>query len=322
MTGRRSEKTRMSGTEGPARSREKGRSRAAHPAAQEPVPGNTGVPAGKPAAGMITVPHPGGHAETGTAGRAFWSGAITIGLVNVPVQLHTMVRDRSFTFRLLHKEDGQPLRYDRVCTRDDKVVPWSETVRGYEVRKGEFLVFSPEELRAVAPESDRKIRLTKFVHYLSLDPMFFGTSYLLVPDRSEDAYSLFLSAIRKSGKAGVGTITMRTKEHPVVVHAYGGGLVATTLHYPDEVTQPAAYPQLRELKAPKDAELALAQRIVDELSGDFAIGEFHDRYREAILSLIEKKLAGEKLVYAEPHPEEAKELMEALKETISTLQKK
>ncbi len=84
------------------------------------------------------VPHPGGGAEQGKAGRPFWSGSITIGLVNVPVRLHTMVRDRSVSFRLLHKADGQPLRYDRVCTKDDKVIPWAETVKGYEVRKGEY----------------------------------------------------------------------------------------------------------------------------------------------------------------------------------------
>lgn len=290
-------------------------------AVQEPAPATArGTAAGKQ--GTVTVPHPGRQTGETAASRAFWSGAITIGLVNVPVQLHTMVRDKSFQFRLLHAADGQPLRYDRVCTREDKVVPWSETVRGYEVRKGEFLVFSPEELKAVMPESDRKIRLTKFVYYLSLDPMYFGASYLLVPDRSEEAYSLLLSAIRRDGKAGIGTITMRTKEHPVAVHAYGDGLVATTLHYPDEVTPPSAYAQIRELPAPKEAEQALAKRIVDELSGDFSIGEFHDRYREAVLGLIEKKLAGEKLVFAEPHPEEAKELMEALKETISTLGKR
>lgn len=306
MTGRRSEKT-PAGSAGQER-RPRGK---AAPAAQGEEQEGSGV---------FTVPHPGGHAESAPAGRAFWSGAITIGLVNVPVQLYTMVKDRSFHFRLLHKADGQPLRYDRVCTRDEKVVPWSETVRGYEVRKGEFLVVTPEELRTALPESDRKIRLTKFVHYLSLDPMYFGTSYLLLPDKSEEAYSLFLSAIRDRGKAGIGTITLRTKEHPVVVHAYGGGLVVTTLHYHNEVTQPSAYQQIRELPQPSDAELALAERIVDELSGTIAIDEFHDRYREAVTDLIERKLAGEKLVYAEPHPEEAKELMEALKETISTLE--
>lgn len=267
------------------------------------------------------VPHP-GSAGTGPAGRPFWSGSITIGLVNVPVRLHTMVRDRSVSFRLLHKSDGQPLRYDRVCTKDDRVIPWSETVKGYEVRKGEYLVFEPEELKAIMPESNRKIRIEKFVFYLSLDPVYFDTSYFLTPDRSEEAYSLLVTALQDLGRAAIGTITLRTKEYPVVVHAYGGGLILTTLRYADEVTLPPAFITPADLPAPKEAELTLAKRIITDLSGDFSMADYHDRYREAVLGLVEKKLKGEKVVYVEPHPEEAKELMQALKETLSTLSPK
>ena len=271
---------------------------------------------------VVPKPHPDEPVHTGKAGRPFWSGSITIGLVNVPVRLHTMVRDRSFSFRLLHREDGQPLRYDRVCTKDGKVVPWADTVKGYEVRKGEYLVFEPEELKAVMPESDRKIRIQKFVYYLQLDPIYFETPYILVPDRSEEAYSLLVTALQDIGRAAVGTITLRTKEYPVVVHVYGGGLVLTTLRHADEVTSPHAFGELTGLPAPKESELALAKRIIGELSGDFSITDYPDHYQEAVMALIEKKLAGEKIVREEPHPEEAKELMQALQETIATLGKK
>jgi DNA end-binding protein Ku len=262
------------------------------------------------------------HEQHGKAGRPFWSGSITIGLVNVPVRLHTMVRDRSFSFRLLHKKDGQPLKYDRVCSRDGLVVPWNETVKGYEIRRGEFIVFEPEELRAAMPESDRKIRIDKFVYYLSLDPVYFESSYILVPDRSEEAYSLLVTALGELGRAAAGTITLRTKEYPVVVHVYDGALVLTTLRHADEVTQPHAFSILPSLPVPKEAELALAKRIINDLAGDFSIHDYPDRYRESILALIDKKLAGEKIVYEEPHPEEAKELMAALQETIATLGRK
>ena len=264
----------------------------------------------------------GDHEQHGKAGRPFWSGSITIGLVNVPVRLHTMVRDRSFSFRLLHKTDGQPLKYDRVCSRDGLVVPWTETVKGYEIRKGEFLVFEPEELKAAMPESDRKIRIDKFVHYLSLDPVYFVSSFVLVPDRSEEAYSLLVTALQDLGRAAAGTITLRTKEYPVVVHVYDGALILTTLRHADEVTPPHAFGILPTLPVPKEAELALAKKIITDLAGDFNINDYPDHYREAVLSLIDRKLAGEKIVYEEPHPEEAKELMQALQETIATLGRK
>jgi len=260
-----------------------------------------------------------GESMLRSVGRPFWSGSITIGLINIPVRLNTMVRDRSFSFRLLHREDGQPLRYNRVCSRDGVVVPWEDTVKGYEIRKGEFIVFTNEELKAVAPESDRKIRIEKFVHYFSLDPMYFDTSYVLTPDRSEEAYNLFASTLMDLNMAAAGSITLRTKEYPVVVHFYRGGLVLTTLRYAEEVIPPQVFPDLADLPAPKESEIALAKRIITELTGDFSINEYQDHYRQAITDLIEKKRAGEKVVYEEPHPEEAKELMQALKETLATL---
>ena len=262
------------------------------------------------------------HEHSGKTGRPIWSGSITIGLINVPVRLYTMVRDRSFSFRLLHRADGQPLRYDRVCSRDGVVIPWADTVKGYEVRKGEFLIFEPDELKAAMPESDRKIRIDKFIFYISLDPVYFENSYLLVPDRSEEAYSLLLAALQELGQAAVGTITLRTKEYPVVVHVYDGALVLTTLRHAEEVTQPHTFGILPTLQVPKESELALAKRIIKELSGDFSINDYPDRYREAILALIDKKLAGEKIVYEEPRPGEAKELMQALQETIAALARK
>jgi|SRR5208337_4682239 len=289
---------------------------AARVAGKKPAPA---VPGKKEETDLLS-PDDREHAEK--TGRPFWSGSITIGLINVPVRLYTMVRDRAFTFRLLHRADGQPLRYDRVCSRDGIVIPWADTVKGYEVRKGEFLVFEPDELKGAVPESSQKIRIDKFVSYLSLDPVYFENSYLLIPDWSEEAYSLLVAALQELGRAAAGTITLRTKEHPVVVHVYDGALVLTTLRHADEVMQPHSFAILPTLSVPKESELALAKRIIRDLSGDFSINDYPDRYREAIFALIDRKLAGEKIVYEEPHPGEAKELMQALQETIATLARK
>ncbi len=251
--------------------------------------------------------------------RPFWSGSITIGLVNVPVKLFTMVRDQSFSFRLLHNIDGQPLKYERVCIRDNKVIDWKDTVKGYEIRKNEFIVFKKEELDAIRPESDERIRLDKFISLLSIDPVYFEKSYILVPDRSEDAYSLLMTVMQQEGKAGMGKVTMRTKEYPVVVYAYKGSLILTTLHYAGEVTNPADLEELTALKTPPKKEMELAGKIIKELSGEFDITEYRDGYREKMEKLIEMKMKGEIIVAEVPKKEEVKELMVALQETIKQL---
>jgi len=253
--------------------------------------------------------------------RPFWSGTVTIGLVNVPVKLYTMTFDKTFSFRFLHKKDGQPLKYQKVCTKEDIAVPWEDTVKGYEVSKNRFIVFQKEELEAAKPQSSQKIRIDKFVDYLSIDPIYFEKSYTLTPDKSEEAYGLLLAALQKMQKAGAGRITLRTKEYPVLLHAYKGALVLTTLRYAYEIADPSNFEELKELKQPEKKELDLATKIVADLSGEFDIDEYEDTYEERIRQLITKKLKGEIIVAEKPVKEEAKELMVALQETLKQLKK-
>ncbi len=254
--------------------------------------------------------------------KPIWSGSITIGLVNVPIKIYTMIRDQAFSFRLLHNDDGQPLKYERVCARDNKMVDWKDTVKGYEIRKNEFIVFKKEELEEIRPESDRKIKLDKFVSLLSIDPVYFDKSYLLVPDGSEEAYGLLMSAVRQMGKAGLGKVTLRTKEYPVVVYEYKGVLIMTTLRYASEVVIPERMEEeLAGIKKPSQKEMELAVKIINELSGEFDITKYRDGYREKMEKLIESKMKGEVVVVQEPEKEEVKELMVALQETIKQLRK-
>ncbi len=254
--------------------------------------------------------------------RSMWSGSITIGLINVPVKLYAMVYDRGVTFHFLHKTDNAPLRYEKVCTKENKVVPWPEVVKGYEVSENEFVVFSKEELDSAKPESDRRIRIDKFIDYFSVDPVYFVSSYALMPDKSKDAYGLLLAALESIGKAAVGRITLRTKEYPVLVHAYKGALVLTTMRYGYDVVDPSTFEELKTLKAPEKAELELAKKIIADLSGEFDINAYKDTYREKIDQLIEKKLKGETITVEKPAKEEVKGLMAALQETLKQLEKK
>jgi len=254
--------------------------------------------------------------------RPIWTGSLTIGLVNVPVKLYAMIYDRGISFRFLHKPDGQPLKYQKVCTKDEKVIPWEEVSKGYEVAKNEYVLFDKEELEAVKPESDKRIRLDKFVDYFSVDPLYFDRSYVLMPDKSSDAYGLLLAALEKKGKAGAGRITLRTKEYPALVHAYKGSLVLTTLRYAYDVVDPQGFEDLKKLKEPEKAEFDLAVKIITDLSGEFDIAEYKDSYRQKVEELVKKKLKGETVVVEKPVEEEVKGLMVALRETLKQLEKK
>lgn len=254
--------------------------------------------------------------------RSIWTGRISIGLVNVPVKLFTMVRDKSISFRFLHKHDGAPLKYQKICTKDNKVVAWDDIVKGYEVRKNEFVVFTKEELEALKPESDERIRIDKFVNLFSIDPLYFDKSYILAPDKSKDAYSLMLTAFQKMKMAGVGKFTMKNKEHPVIIHEYNGALILTILRYANEIVNPLDLEQLKKLNIPSKEELALATKIIENLSGEFNISEYSDGFKEKVEQLIEKKMKGETIIPEVPQKEEVKELMVALKETLSKLEQK
>ena len=254
--------------------------------------------------------------------RPMWTGSVTIGLVNLPVKLYPMIYDKGVAFRFLHKLDNQPLKYQKVCTKDGKVVPWEEVVKGYEVAKNEYVIFGKEELEAVKPESDSRIRINKFIDYFSIDPIYYHVSYVLLPDKSNDAYSLLFTALQKTNKAGVGRITLRTKEYPALLHPYKDALVLTTLRYQYDVVDPHDFEELKELKEPESTELSIAEKIIKDLSGEFDIAEFKDTYREKVQQLIQKKTKGEKITVEKPAEEEVKGLMGALRETLKQLEKK
>lgn len=254
--------------------------------------------------------------------RPVWSGRISIGLVNVPVKMLTMIRDESFSFRFVRKTDACPLKYERVCTLDGEMVGWGDVARGYEVRKGEFVVFGKEELDALRPPTDERIRIEKFVPLQFIDRIYFDKSYILVPDKSEDAYGLMRAVLRDMSMAGVGRFTMRTKEYPVLVHEYRGGLLLTTLRYAYEVVDPQDVEALEGVEEPSAEAFELATKIIENLSGDFDITEYRDTFRERVEELVEKKMKGEIMVVEAPKREEVKELMAALHETLQQLQEK
>jgi DNA end-binding protein Ku len=254
--------------------------------------------------------------------RSFWSGTISVGLINVPVKLYAMIFDKGVSFRFLHKPDNQPLKYERVCTLEGTVVPWEDVAKGFEIKKNEYVVFDKHELEAAKPPSDRRIHIDKFVDYFSVDPHYFYSHFALMPNKSNESYSLLLTALRTMGKAGAGTITLRSKEYPALVHAYRGALVLTTMRYSYDVVDPGQFDALKNLEPPNDAELNIAKKIITDLSGEFSIEAYHDSYRDRVDELIQKKMKGEPIKVQKPPKEEVRNLMSALQETLKQLEKR
>ncbi len=249
--------------------------------------------------------------------RAIWKGSIVIGLINVPVKLYSMLYNRGVKFHYLHRTDNHRLRYERICSLDEQVVPWGEVVKGYEVAHNKYVVFDLAELEAAKPESNRRVRIDKFVDYFAVDPIYFYRNYILTPDKSEEAYSLLFMALSQMGKAGAGRITLREKEYPVLIHSYKDALVLTTLRYAYDVVDPSSFEELNRLALPERNELNLAKKIIAELSGDFDITEYEDTFRLRIAEMVQKKLNGEPII-AEPESasEDVKGLMAALQQTL------
>jgi DNA end-binding protein Ku len=252
--------------------------------------------------------------------RSIWSGTISIGLVNVPVRLYPLIKDKSFSFRMLRKDDGCPLKYQRICSYDNKVVPWSDVVRGFEVRKNEFVTFTKEELDALRPESSKKIKIEKFVDLDEVDYIYLDKDYILAPDNSADSYGLLLEALRQKRRAGVGKFTLRTKEYTVLIHEHSAILILTTLRYATEIVDTKLMEEIIEYQKPNEKELDLAAQIIEGFSSDFNITDYEDGFQERVKEMVQSKLEGETIILAEkPEEEEVKDLMLALQETLEQL---
>lgn len=251
--------------------------------------------------------------------RAVWSGSLSMGLVNIPIRAVPITRDKKISFRMLHKSCSTPISYKRFCEEGDEV-PESETVYGYKIGRGKYLILDKKEISSAKPESSKVIALDRFVNFFLADPHYFERTYLLVPDGSEAAYSLLRKTLEKTGKAAIGKMTISSKERIVLIHCYQNAIVATTMRYSDEVLDPSLRPEIKNLPEPGEKEMALAKDIADRLTGNLDLSEYHDGYRERIEALINSRLKGEVLrLEKKPKKPAAKSLMDALRETSESL---
>jgi DNA end-binding protein Ku len=252
--------------------------------------------------------------------RALWSGSLSFGLVNVPVQLFSAVRDRGVHFTQLHEKDGSPIETRRFCAEEDREVPFEVVGRGYELDNGDQVVLTDEELATAAPRKTRTIDIEAFVDLADVDPMFFDHPYFLLPagegEGSKRAYQLLLKVMQNTDRAALGRFVMRTKEYLVLVRVRDDLLSLTTLLFHDEIRPSSGIPAGG--KKPKKAQLDQAVALIEALSVDWDPSQYEDRYRKRLLDVIKQKKKGKRITVPddEDQPSPVPDLMAALEESL------
>jgi DNA end-binding protein Ku len=255
--------------------------------------------------------------------RSIWSGAISFGLVNVPVKLYNAVQRKNIQFNQLHAADHGRIQQRRVCSLDGEEVAFEDLVKGYEFSPGQYVVVEPEELEAVAAKKTRLIEVEQFIDLDEVDPLMFDSSYYVAPaPGAAKPFRLMVDAMREAGKVGIGRFVLRQKEHLVALRVQGDALVLVTLVYADEVVPAASLEDAGDGQADvSERELAMARQLIEMLSAPFDAERFHDEYREALLALIERKVTGQEIAIAPPPSEPAAvpDLMAALQASVEAL---
>jgi DNA end-binding protein Ku len=257
--------------------------------------------------------------------RSIWSGAISFGLVNVPVKLYSAVSRKTVRFHQLNSDTGHRIAQKRVDSVTDEEVPYEKIVKGFELTKERYVVVTPEELDSIAPEKTRAIDIEDFVDLEDIDPIFYDHPYYLVPDKGAGkAYGLLLEAMRESGKVAIARVVLRSKEQLVAIRpGEGDVLTMETMIFHDEVV-PADdlddVPSTKDLKT-SDRELKMAQQLIDSLSSEFEPSKYHDEYREKVLELIEAKADGQEIAIqpTDEEPQEVPDLMAALEASLAAV---
>jgi DNA end-binding protein Ku len=251
--------------------------------------------------------------------RGIWTGALSFGLVNIPVEVHTAVRDTRPHFRLLHAKDRSPINYERVCQKEGSAVGWNDLVKGFEYEKGRFVVLTKEDFAAAAVEKTRRIDILDFVKSEDIDDRFFDKPYYLTPGKGGDvAYGLLREAIRESGRIGIAKFILREVQHLAAVEVVEQALVLSTLRFADELVD-AGTLNLPKRTSVGKKELDMATSLVESLAAEWNPEKYTDDYRENLMRVIKAKMKGKKAdLVAEEQPRDAKviDLMERLRQSL------
>jgi DNA end-binding protein Ku len=255
--------------------------------------------------------------------RAIWSGAISFGLVNIPVKLYSAVSRKTVRFHQIDAESGQRIRQQRVSQASGEEVPYEQIVKGYEIGPDRYVTITPEELESLEPEKTRTIDIEAFVDLDQIDPIYYDHPYYLVPDTgASKAYRLLVDAMDEANKVAIARVVLRSKEHLVALRPKEGALTMETMLFADEVVPPDSLDEMPEDGAAKtsERELDMAKQLIESLAADFEPEQYRDEYRERVLDMIERKAQGETITIEAPaeKPKEVPDLMAALEASIAS----
>jgi DNA end-binding protein Ku len=256
--------------------------------------------------------------------RSIWSGAISFGLVNVPIKLYSAVSRKTVRFNQLNAETGNRIQQKRVDPDTGDEVPYEQIVKGFELTKDRYVIITPDELDALDPERTRTIQIEDFVDQVDIDPIYYDHPYYLVPDKgAAKAYGLLLNAMEASDKVAIARVVIRSKEALVAIRPAGDILMMETMIFHDEVVPHddiEDLPDSKDLKV-SDREIKMAQQLIDSLSSEFDPSQYRDEYRDKVLELIERKASGEEIAVQPEAPKPAKvpDLMAALEASLAAV---
>ncbi|WP_309122391.1 Ku protein [Paenibacillus sp.] len=255
--------------------------------------------------------------------HTIWKGAISFGLVNIPVKMYAATEDKDISMRMLHRVCGTPISYSRRCPHCEAPVENEAIMKGYEYEKGRFVRFDKDELDALAADASREIKIVDFVNLHEIDPIYFQKTYYLGPgDTGANAYGLLLAALADTGKIGIAKVTIRNKSSLAAIRIVDGCISMETIFYPDEVRSAQNVPNVHMTRGVvSERELTMAKMLIDQLSVPFDPTKYRDDYRERVMGLIQAKIAGQDIEVApEPRRTNVVDLMSALQASLQAVQ--
>ena len=251
--------------------------------------------------------------------RSIWNGTITFGLAAVPIKVHSATEDRGVHFHQVHAKDGARVKQVRICSKEGKEVPYKQVAKGYEVRKGEYVMLDQEEIDAAAGERSHVIVLEEFVRAEAIDPVYYDRAYYLGAGKDgQDAYRLLHDALERSERVGVGRWVFHNREYLGAVRPLDRVLALHTMRFDAELIDADSLDLSATSRKPNRREIEMAGKLVDSLHAGFDASAFRDTYRDRVLALIKAKASGEEPDLPDAaEPEEAQDLMSALEASLA-----